>query len=98
MPCWTTKVEVLTVEGSRASENNTLTLWFVGTPVAPVAGFVALTTGGVESGEAPVVKPHEKGFESGFPDRSFTPVEAVIVNAALGARPPVGVNVAVFPV
>ena len=52
------KVVAAIVAGFIASLKVALTTWLMGTPVAPLAGIVETTVGGVVSGAVAVVKVH----------------------------------------
>src|SRR5437870_3575775 len=93
----TFKLAVLIVKGSIASLKVALMVWLIGTTVAPLAGTVALTVGGVVSGVAPVVKLQLKSVASALPARSLDPVLTVVVNVVSGDRLPAGVKVAATP-
>src|SRR5438046_2842694 len=93
----TLKLAVVTVKGSIASLNVALMVWLIATSVAPLAGTVKLTVGGVVSGVAPVVKLQLKFAASALPAKSLAPVVIVAVNVARGARALAGVKVAVTP-
>src|SRR5207302_654838 len=93
----TLKLAVVIVNGSIASLKVALMVWLIGTAVAPLAGTVALTVGGVVSGVAPVVELQLKSVASALPARSLDPVLTVVVNVVSGARLPAGVKVAVTP-
>src|SRR5438876_7608826 len=93
----TLKLAVLIVNGSIASLKVALMVWLIGTAVAPSAGTVALTIGGVVSGVAPVVKLQPKSVTSALPARSLAPVVTTAVNVVRGARVLAGVKVAVTP-
>ena len=67
------------------------------TPVAPLAGTVAVTIGRVVSRVAPVVKVQTKLAASALPAKSLAPVVTVAVYAVRGARALAGVKVAVTP-
>lgn len=67
--------------------------WLSRTPVAPFAGRVAITTGGVS-----VVNVHTKGLAKEVPATFCTPVVSVAVKVVPGARGAVGAKVAVAPV
>src|SRR2546425_1363754 len=73
-------------------------LSLIGTAVAPLAGSVEVTMGGVVSGAAPVVKLQKKLLANGIPARSFTPVVTFAVYVVLGSSVADGGNVAVGPV
>ena len=60
--------------------------WFRGTATAAFAGFVELTTGGVITTVAPVVKCHTTFDASALPARSWTPVVIVAVYSVLDSR------------
>src|ERR1043166_4308169 len=62
------------------------------TPVAPLAGTVAVTMGRVVSRVAPVVKVQTKSVDSGLPARSVAAVVIVAVYVVRGARVPVGIG------
>ena len=93
----TRKLAVLIVAGSIASLKVALMVWLIATPVAELAGTVVITVGRLVSGAAPVVKLQAKLFSSGLPARSLAPVVIVAVNVVRGARPSVGLKVAVVP-
>src|SRR5439155_537880 len=88
----TLKLAVVIVKGSIASLKVALMVWLIGTAVAPLAGTVALTVGGVVSGVAPVVKLQPKSVASALPARSLAPVVTVAVNVGSGARWPAGLK------
>ena len=67
----------------------------IATPLAPFAGFVVATVGGVLSAVAPVVNVHTKLLASTLPARSLPPVVIVAVYTVLAARELDGVKVAV---
>src|SRR5947208_6594258 len=91
------KLAVLIVKGFIASLKVALMVWLIGTAVAPLAGTVALTVGGVVSRVAPVVKLQLKPVVSALPARSLAPVVTVAVYVVSGARALAGVKVAVNP-
>src|SRR5437667_431689 len=93
----TLKLAVVTVKGSIASLNVALMVWLIATSVAPLAGTVKLTVGGVVSGVAPVVKLQLKFAASPLLAKSLAPVVIVAVYAVRGARALAGVKVAVTP-
>src|SRR6266571_899578 len=93
----TLKLAVLMVKGSIASLKVALMAWLIATAVAPLAGTVTLTVGGVVSGVAAVVKLQPKSAASALPARSLAPVVIVAVNVVRGARALAGVKVAVTP-
>src|SRR5438477_10572080 len=68
------KVAVLIVKGSIASLKAAAMLPLMATPVAALAGTVALTVGRVVSGVSPVVKLQTKLLTNALPARSLTPV------------------------
>ncbi len=72
------KVLAPIVAGSIASLKVAVTAAVVATPVAPSAGVVAVTVGGVVSVET-VVKLHTLGAASALPARSLTPTVTVAV-------------------
>ena len=72
-------VDVLIVVASIVSLNVTITFEFVATFVAPGAGTRETIVGGVLSVTAAVVKADATAAASGFPARSFTPVDTVNV-------------------
>src|SRR5688572_26843680 len=80
------KVAVLMVRGSIASLKVALTVWLIGTAVAPWAGTVILTVGEVVSGVAPVVKLQLKSVAGALPARSLAPVVISTVYVVRGAR------------
>ncbi len=57
-PCCKVIVKVVIVNGFIASLNVAVIFPFTDTPVAPLAGTVEITTGGVTSAVVPVVKVH----------------------------------------
>src|SRR6185312_14981924 len=71
-PSRRTKFPVVTLDGAIGSLNVALMLVPGPTPVAPAAGTVLATVGGVVSG-ATVVNDQEKSAASALPARSFTP-------------------------
>ena len=71
--------------------------WFIGTPIAALAGSVELTVGGVTTTAAPVVKLHTKLFARALPVRSLALVLIVAVYAVFGARLLDGAKIAVMP-
>ena len=73
------KLAVLSEELFIASENVADTAGFSATPVAPLAGDVADTVGGVVSGAAAVVKLQKKLGDSALPAASFAAVVMVAV-------------------
>ena len=91
----TVKVVPLRVAGFMAWLNVAETRVLTGTAVAPLAGTVETTVGGVT--DAAVVKVHTKLAASGTPAGYFAPVVIVAVNKVLLARTAAGVNVAVLP-
>src|ERR1700730_16763110 len=93
----TLKLAVLIVEGYIASLKVTLMVWLIATAVAPLAGTVELTVGGVVSAVTPVVKLQLKSVASSLPARSLAPVVIVAVYVVTGARALPGVKVAVTP-
>src|ERR1041385_533259 len=93
----TKKLAVLIVAGSIASLKVPLMVWLIATPVAALAGTVAITVGRFVSRAAPVVKLQAKLFSNGLPARSLAPVVIVAVKVVRGARPTVGLKVAVVP-
>src|SRR5437016_6229490 len=93
----TLKLAVLIVKGSIASLKVALMVWLIATAVAPLAGTVAVTAGGVVSKVAPVVKLQLKSVASAVPARSLAPVVTVAVYTVRGARLAVGLKVAVTP-
>src|SRR6266566_2764969 len=93
----TVKLAVLIVKGSIALLKAAAIFWLTGTPVAPLAGTVELTTGRVVSGVTPVVKLQLKLAASVLPVRLVAPVVIVAVYTVRGARKLVGVKVAVTP-
>src|SRR2546429_20666 len=93
----TLKLAVVTVKGSIASLNVALMVWVIATSVAPLAGTVKLTVGGVVSGVTPVVKLKLKFAARPLLAKSLAPVVIVAVYAARGARALAGVKVAVTP-
>jgi hypothetical protein len=72
-------VAVVSVSGSIGSLNVAVMGAFRVTPVAPKAGDVAVTWGGVTSANAPVVKLQTKGLTMALPARSFTALVTVAV-------------------
>jgi hypothetical protein len=84
------------VAGSIASLNVMDMTELIATFVAPLAGDVERTVGGVSSGAATVVNPAVKTAASAFPAASFAPVETVIVYPVLNDRAEPGVKVAVL--
>src|SRR5207253_1192143 len=93
----TLKLAVLIVKGSIASLKVALMVWLIATAVAPPAGTVEVTVGGVVSGVAAVAKSRPKAVRGGLPARSLAPVGIVGVKAVRGARGLAGVKVAVAP-
>src|SRR6266699_822760 len=93
----TLKLAVLMVKGSIAALKVALMGWVIATAVAPLAGTVELTIGGVVSGVAPVVKLQLKSVASALPAKSLAPVVTAAVYMVSGARLPPGVKVAVTP-
>ena len=73
------KLAVVIVELVIGSENVAETEELVATPVAPFAGEVADTVGGVKSGAAPVVKLQVKLANSALPAASLAAVVIVAV-------------------
>src|SRR5438309_11357956 len=69
----TLKLAVLFVKGSIASLKVALMVRLIATAVAPPAGTVELTVGGVVSGVAAVVKFQPKSVTSALPARSLAP-------------------------
>lgn len=96
--CARVKVVFVSVEFVIASEKVADTEEFSATPLAPSAGEVAETVGGVVSGTGPVVKVQEKLAASGLPAESWTPVVTVAVCCASAARGAEGVKVTELPV
>src|SRR5439155_790655 len=93
----TLKLAVLIVKGSIASLKVALMVWLIGTAVAPLAGTVAFTVGGVVSGVTPVVKLQQKPVASALPARFLAPVVTSAVYTVRGDRLLVGLKVAVTP-
>ena len=87
---------VVSVELFIGSVNVADTEEFSGTAIAPPAGDVVDTVGGVVSGIAAVTKFHVKLAASALPAASFTPVVTVAVYGVLGSRLAEGVKVAVL--
>ena len=90
----TVKVELVSVEFVIASEKVAEIEEFSAAPVAPFAGDVADTVGGVVSGTAPVVKLQAKLAVRAFPAESVAPVVMVAEYVVLAARGALGANVA----
>jgi hypothetical protein len=92
-------VLVLSVAGSIASEKLAPAWADSATSVAPLAGLMAVMTGGVLSVAGAVVKVETRSAASGLPAVSFTPAEPpliVRVWAMLGVRSAVGSRVTVL--
>src|ERR1700735_1172208 len=68
----------------------------MGTPIAPEAGIVAITVGGVVSGVVPVVKLQTKLAASALPVALCADVLIGPVYGVLGSKFAVGANVAVL--
>src|SRR5204862_2606340 len=79
------------VKGSIASLKGVAILALIATPLAALAGTVALTVGRVVSGVAPVVKLQPQSAASALPARSLAAVVIVAVYVVRGARVPAGV-------
>jgi hypothetical protein len=94
-PLLSRNVAPVTLVESIGSENVAVTVVPVATPVAPFAGFVVVTVGGVTSGGTAVVNCQTWFEASPFPARSSTPVVTVAVYTVPAARGEEGVNVAV---
>ena len=94
-PCFKVNVVVVIVEGSIASLNVAPTLMLIGTPVALLAGMVALTLGGVVSRTAAVAKVQVKLLPSGISVVSVAPVVTVAVHVAPAGRLAVGEKIAI---
>jgi hypothetical protein len=90
-------VVVVNVESVIASENVADTEALGATPLAPLAGEVEVTVGGVVSGAAAVVKRQVKLAPSALPAESVTLDATTAVYCVLGARAAEGVNLAVLP-
>src|SRR5690348_15977025 len=93
----TLKLAVLIVKGSIALLKVALMVWLIPTPVAPLAGTVAVTAGGAVSRATPVVKLQPKSAASALPARSLAPVVIAAVYVVRGARGLAGMKVAVTP-
>ena len=91
-------VVVFSVDVVIGSENVTSTGSDRETAIAPDAGVVEVTVGGVTSGAAPVVNVQLKFAASALPAASFTAVVIVARNCVLPARFAPGTKVAVLPV
>src|SRR3954469_24095629 len=96
-PCFTVKVAALSERGSIALLNVAETFALMGTLVSLLEGFVALTTGGVVSAVAPVVKFQVCSAARARPARFLalaviTPVKSVLAGSLLA-----GVKSAVVP-
>ena len=91
------KLELVIVVGSIARENVALTTALVATPVAPLAGEVEVTVGGVDPA-ATVVKLQLTGFASGVPSDALIVVARFAVYVVEFASAALGVSVAVFVV
>jgi hypothetical protein len=96
-PCFSVNVVELTVSGFKDLLKVALNALEIPTLVAPFAGTVEVTVGGVVSGAAPVVKLQTYGNAREFPARSMIPVESVAVKTEFAANALEGVNVAVTP-
>lgn len=90
----TVKLAVVRVAFVIASEKVADTEEFSATPVAPFAGDVADTVGGVVSGTGPVVKFQVKFAASVLPAESVAPVVMVAVCGVIAARGAEGAKVA----
>ena len=97
VPCFKVKVLVLIVDASIASLNVLAICPLRPTPLAVLAGTVALTVGAVVSGATPVVKLQTKSAASALPARSLAPGLILAVYTVLGARFAAGAKVAVTP-
>src|SRR5207248_1298858 len=95
--CFKVKRAGVIVKEYIASLKATAMLPLMATPVAALAGTVALTVGRVVSGVSPVVKLQTKLLTNALPARSLASVVIVAVYAVKGARLPAGVKVAVTP-
>lgn len=91
------KLAVVSVELVIGSEKVAKTEEFGATPVAPPAGELADTVGGVVSRTAAVVRLQVKFATIALPAASFAAVVMVAVYCVPAARAAVGVNVAVLP-
>ena len=80
------------VAGFMASLKVAVIFWFMGTFMAPFAGFVAITVGIV-----PVVNIHTTFAAKGFPAGFAAPVVIVAVYGVFGASNALGVKLAVVP-
>jgi hypothetical protein len=88
------KLALVSVAFVIASEKVADTEEFSATPIAPFAGDVADTIGGVVSGTAPVVKFQLKSAASALPAESVAPVVMVAVCGVIAANGAEGVKVA----
>jgi hypothetical protein len=88
----TAKVIGLIVAGFIATLKVAVRAWLMGTPVAPLAGMVKMTVGGVAAGTD--LKLHTKLLASALPARSIAPVVIVAVSTVLSGSRAAGVNVA----
>jgi hypothetical protein len=70
---------------------------FVAAPLAPAAGLVELTVGGVTSGATPVVKLQVNAVARLLPAASCAPVPIRAVQIVLAGNAAEGVNVATLP-
>src|SRR5688572_5455020 len=99
VPCLTNvKLVVFNVDAFIASEKVAVGATLVGTPVAPEAGVVLVTLGGVVSAAATVVKLQTLSAASALPATSFTPLAPLLMVAVyvmLACRTALGVSVAV---
>ena len=73
------KLVTVVVNGSIGSLNVALILALIATFAEPFVGVAKLTTGGIVSLPAPVIKEKMKLAAIGLPDRSLTPVVIVAV-------------------
>ena len=89
-------VVFVNVELFIGSENVAVGATLSATPVAPLAGVIAITVGGVVSGAANVVKVQLTLAANALFARSRTPVVIVARYCVLFSRLPEGVNVAVL--
>jgi hypothetical protein len=80
------KLDAVIVDGSMSSLKVTAICEFNAVFVAPAAGTLSVTVGGVTSGAAPVVKVHAKSLGSALPDESVTAVVIVAVRAVAPGR------------
>ena len=91
-------VLLVMVNGSMSSLKVTITLALVATLLAPAAGTLLVTVGGVTSGVAPVVNVHTALLAKVLFAKSLAPVVIVAVNTVLAGKVMgvIGVKVAVF--